>query len=236
MGVRCPDCGEVVRVPPKASAGDLVECPNCAGHGLRLTGEAGSWGARLAHRVSCPACNEVLTLPEDAKAGDAIECCGRRYRLTFEYGAFAAEDPQRAEEARDVMKPGTIGASLAAWSGALLSSLCCLLPLAVIVLGLGSGAFMAVTMAYRWLLIPAGVVGVSAGFVLYARERRRCDALGCRMAGSRVTLALLIVASAIVATSIVLDRFPEMTSELLALLAGEGHAGAGHDMKGMSGR
>jgi hypothetical protein len=30
-----------------------------------------------------------------------------------------------------------------------LSSLCCLLPLAVIVLGLGSGAFMAVTMRYR---------------------------------------------------------------------------------------
>jgi hypothetical protein len=35
---------------------------------------------------------------------------------------------------------GSIGAGLAAWAGALLSSLCCLLPLAVIVLGLGSGA------------------------------------------------------------------------------------------------
>lgn len=31
----------------------------------------------------------------------------------------------------------------------MLSSLCCLLPLAVIVLGLGGGAFMAVTMRYR---------------------------------------------------------------------------------------
>jgi hypothetical protein len=37
--------------------------------------------------VSCPDCDELLTLP----AGDLIECCGRRYRLTFEYGAFAAE-------------------------------------------------------------------------------------------------------------------------------------------------
>ncbi len=81
----------------------------------------------------------------------------------------------------------------------------------VIVIGLGSGAFMAVTMRYSWLLIPAGVLGVATGFVLYARERRRCDAVGCRMAGSRVALALLIVASAVVATSIVLDRFPEMT-------------------------
>lgn len=134
------------------------------------------------------------------------------------------------------MKVGAIGASLVAWSGAVLSSLCCLLPLAVIVLGLGSGAFMAVTMRYRWLLIPAGVLGVASGFVLHARERRRCDALGCRMAGSRVTLAVLIVASVIVATSIVLDRFPEMSADLLSRLAGDGDSGAGHDMKGMGGR
>lgn len=215
-------------MPPEARAGDLLECPTCAGHALRLTREDGRWAARLAYRVSCPACNEVLTLPEGAKAGDSLECCGRRYRLTFEYGAFAAED--------DAVKTGTIGASLVAWSGAVVSSLCCLLPLGVIVLGLGSGAFMAVTMRYRWLLIPAGVLGVAAGFVLYARERRRCDALGCRMAGSRVTLAVLLVASVIVATSIVLDRFPEMTSDLLAHLAGDGYSGTGHDMKGMDGR
>ncbi len=92
-----------------------------------------------------------------------------------------------------------------------------------------------VAMGYRWLLIPAGVLGVGAGFVLYARERRRCDALGCRMAGSRVTFAVLLVAGVIVATSIVLDRFPEMTSDLLAYLA-DGHSGAGHDMKGMGRR
>lgn len=134
------------------------------------------------------------------------------------------------------MRPGTIGANLVAWGGAVLSSLCCLLPLAVIVLGLGSGAFMATTMQYRWLLIPAGVLGIAAGLALYVRERRRCDALGCRMAGSRLTLMLLLVASAVVATSIVLDRFPEMTSDLLARLAGDSHAGAGRDMKDMGGR
>ena len=133
------------------------------------------------------------------------------------------------------MKPGSVGAGLAAWAGAVLSSLCCLLPLAVIVLGLGSGAFMSVTMQYRWILIPAGVLGVGTGFVLYVRERRRCEQLACRMAGRRVTLALLIVASLVVATSIVLDRFPEMTSDLLARLTeGAGQSrDAGPDMKGM---
>lgn len=56
-----------------------------------MRAEAGRWTVTIAHRVSCPDCGAVITLPEGAKAGDAIECCGRRYGLTFEYGAFAAE-------------------------------------------------------------------------------------------------------------------------------------------------
>ncbi len=132
------------------------------------------------------------------------------------------------------MRPGSVGAWLAAWAGALLSSLCCLLPLAVIVLGLGSGAFMAVTMRYRGIRIPAGVLGISMIVVLYARGRKRCDALGCRMAGSTVTLAFLILAGLVVAASIVLDRFPEMTSDLLARVTeGPAPGVAGHNMKGM---
>jgi TRAP-type C4-dicarboxylate transport system permease large subunit len=130
------------------------------------------------------------------------------------------------------MTPRTVGASLVAWGGALVSSLCCLLPLAVIVLGLGSGAFMATTMQYRWLLIPLGVLGVALGFVLYGRERRRCTQAGCRMAGSRVTLGLLIAATVVVASAIIVDQFPEMTSDLLARLTEGGDHGQ-HDMKGM---
>jgi hypothetical protein len=38
--------------------------------------------------------------------------------------------------------------------GALAASLCCLLPLAIIVLGLGSGAFMTTTMRSQYLLSP----------------------------------------------------------------------------------
>lgn len=133
------------------------------------------------------------------------------------------------------MRLDAAGAGVTAWLGAILSSLCCLLPLAVIVLGLGSGAFMAVTMQYRWLLIPAGIIGVAAGFFLYFRERRRCAARACRMAGSRVTLALLVVASFVVMTSIVLDRFPEFTSDLLArVINGDGDGPhTGHDTGGM---
>jgi hypothetical protein len=131
------------------------------------------------------------------------------------------------------MRPGAVGASLAAWAGAVLSSLCCLLPLGIIILGLGSGAFMAVTMKYRWILIPAGVVGVTTGFILYVQERRRCSAAACRMAGSRVTLALLVMASLVVTASIALDRFPEVTADLLANVMTERTSHPGHDMGGM---
>jgi hypothetical protein len=130
------------------------------------------------------------------------------------------------------MRRGTVSAGVTAWVGALLSSLCCLLPLAVIILGLGSGAFMAVTMRYRWLLIRAGIIGVATGFFLYFRERRRCAALACRMAGSRITLALLVAASLVVGTSIVLDRFPEFTADLLAHAMNSDAGRTGHDMGG----
>ena len=76
------------------------------------------------------------------------------------------------------------------------------------------------------------MLGVALGFVLYARERRRCSQLACRMAGSRVTLELLIAASVVVASAIALDQFPEMTSDLLARLSEGGDHGQ-HDMKGM---
>ena len=94
-------------------------------------------------------------------------------------------------------------------------SLCCLLPLAVIALGLGSGAFMATTMHYQRILLPLGILGVAAGYVLYFRERRRCQALLCTMAGSRVNLMALGVATAVLLGELVLVVFPEGGSRLL---------------------
>src|SRR5437879_6929074 len=134
---------------------------------------------------------------------------------------------------RDTVRLAALTAGLVAWVGAALASLCCLLPLAVIVLGLGSGAFMATTMQYRRLLVPAGIIGIVTGFVLYVRERRRCSALACRMVGSRLTLALLIAASLIVTTAIVLDRFPEFTSDVLTHVMSGDQPHTGHNMGGM---
>jgi len=128
------------------------------------------------------------------------------------------------------MRLAAFTAGVVAWIGAALASLCCLLPLTVIVLGLGSGAFMAATMQYRWLLVPAGIVGIVAGFAIYTRERRRCNALACRMAGSRITLALLILATFVVTAAVVLDRYPEFTSDLLAHVMSSAAPHTSHDM------
>ena len=53
------------------------------------------------------------------------------------------------------------------------------------------------------------------------------------MAGRRITLALLIVASLVVGTSIVLDRFPEFTADLLEHVMNSDAGHTGHDMGGM---
>ncbi len=98
--VRCPDCGADVALPAGVRSGDLVECPNCAGHALRVREEGDRWSATLAYRVSCPDCDEVMTLPENATVGDTVTCCGRTYTLTFEFGAFAAEKMSEASARR----------------------------------------------------------------------------------------------------------------------------------------
>lgn len=98
---------------------------------------------------------------------------------------------------------------------AILASLCCLLPLLVVLMGLGSGAFMIYTTKYSYVFIPLGVAGVITGYLLFFREKRRCDMEGCRMAGKTVNLILLMIATVVVTISILLQIFPEFTSSLI---------------------
>jgi len=113
------------------------------------------------------------------------------------------------------MNLDNLKAGLVSFSSAIVASLCCLLPLAVILLGLGSGAFMMVTMQYRAIFLPIGVIGVALGYYLYFREKRRCTSLGCTLAGGKINLALLFFATVIVAGALVLDIFPQLTSNIL---------------------
>lgn len=74
---------------------------------------------------------------------------------------------------------------------------------------------MMVTMQYRTIFLPIGVIGVSLGYYFYFKDKRRCGSIGCAFVGRKTNLALLVFATVAVATAIVLDIFPELTSEIL---------------------
>ena len=85
--------------------------------------------------------------------------------------------------------------------------MCCALPLALVLLGLSSGAFMMVTMQFRVVLYPLGLLGVGAAWWLFFREKRRCDALACKMTGGRTNLVLVVAASALMVGVTYVDFF-----------------------------
>lgn len=115
------------------------------------------------------------------------------------------------------MDLGAVKAGMVGFSSALIASLCCLLPLATVVLGLGSGAFMMVTMQYRNIFLPVGVIGVGIGYYLYFREKRRCSSIACSFVGRKTNLALLVLATVMVAGALLLDFFPGLTSDYLQM-------------------
>jgi len=117
--------------------------------------------------------------------------------------------------ARGSMKIGDLKSGLVSFGGAFVASLCCLLPLTVVLLGLGSGAFMMKTMQFRPLFLPLGIIGVSLGYYLYFRERQRCNVLGCQMARSRVNLVLLGVATIMLVIEMVFVLFPDTLWSLM---------------------
>lgn len=114
-----------------------------------------------------------------------------------------------------MLKISNMKTILVSLPSAFLASLCCVLPLLVVTLGLGSGAFMMYTMRYSYIFIPLGVIGVSFGYFSYFREKKKCDALSCRMAAGKFNLIMLIFSTIVVVTAIVFVVFPGVVALLL---------------------
>lgn len=113
------------------------------------------------------------------------------------------------------MNFNSLRSGLVSFSSAFIASLCCLLPLTVVLLGLGSGAFMMVTMQYRWIFLPIGIIGVSLGYYFYFRENRRCTSIGCAFVGRKFNLTLLGLATVMLVAELLLVIYPAFLSELL---------------------
>lgn len=87
------------------------------------------------------------------------------------------------------------------------ASSCCLLPLAVVFLGIGSGAFMMTTMKFRPILFPLGLIGLATSYYLYFRERRRCQTQACAMGGKTLNVVTLTLSTLIMLGVIWADFF-----------------------------
>jgi len=99
-------------------------------------------------------------------------------------------------------KQGLIG-----FGTAVAASSCCLLPLVVVFLGIGSGAFMMTTMKFRPILFPIGLLGLGTSYYLYYRERQRYKILACAMPGQTFNRVMLILATLIMLGVIWADFF-----------------------------
>jgi hypothetical protein len=113
------------------------------------------------------------------------------------------------------MQVFNVKSGMVSLASAFVASLCCVLPLAVVLLGIGSGAFMMTTMKYSNIFIPIGVIGVGLGYFLYFRQKKKSAACGCPMPAGKFNLTILIFATIMVVLSVVFNVFPEFIAPLL---------------------
>ncbi len=74
---------------------------------------------------------------------------------------------------------------------------------------------MMVTMQFRSILLPLGVLAVSVGYYLYVKEKKRCETLGCALAGKKLNLLLLGFATIMLIGELLLVVFPQVLSEII---------------------
>ena len=83
---------------------------------------------------------------------------------------------------------------------ALTASVCCLGPLVLIALGLGSLGLGAVLGKYHWYFILGAALLLSFAWRNYFKEKRSCESARCEMEGKKMTRSVLLLATAIVLT------------------------------------
>lgn len=100
------------------------------------------------------------------------------------------------------MKPQKLGIL-----SAVIASVCCVGPLVLVFLGLGSLGLGAVLGRYHWWFILAAIVILTIAWRSYATEARRCKAASCEMARGKTTRTVLLLASVVVAVFVGLNLY-----------------------------
>ncbi len=81
---------------------------------------------------------------------------------------------------------------------AVVASICCVGPLALILLGLGGLGLGAFFGQYHWVFIGAAAALLLASWGLYYREKQRCESEQCQMRNKKLSLITLIISTAAV--------------------------------------
>ncbi len=81
---------------------------------------------------------------------------------------------------------------------AVTASICCIGPLLVILLGLGSLGLTAFFSQYHWLFIGVGIALLAVAWGYFYREKKRCDSQQCEFRNKNITRNTLIAASLVV--------------------------------------
>lgn len=106
------------------------------------------------------------------------------------------------DESKNVSDRGVAGVGILASAAALLSAAaCCVLPLALVAVGLGAGG-LAWFVPYHLPLTIAAFAIVALGWFLHLRQLRICSADGCeKPARSSATRLILSIATAMIVLS-----------------------------------
>lgn len=115
------------------------------------------------------------------------------------------------------MKPKTLGIF-----SAVTASVCCIGPLALILLGLGGLGLGAVIGKYHWYFIVGAAVLLSLGWRSYLKEKRSCETKQCEMEGKKMTRNVLMLATLVVMTFAGLNAYTYAKASPLSNFATSG--------------
>lgn len=118
------------------------------------------------------------------------------------------------------MRPGDTRIGIGAFASAVIAFLCCIAPVVLAAIGLGSAALAVALMRFQWAFVAVAAAVLVLSFYAYRRERRRCFVERCEMPARGLTLALLCFSAILVGTLVVGLLFPASTYKVVKLVFG----------------
>lgn len=102
---------------------------------------------------------------------------------------------------------------------AIAASSCCVLPLVLLgltLLGLGTAGlagFSSTLGSLKWYLLPLAIAGLGFSFRLFLKDKQKCEATACRMAGEKLTKTMLTISTITVLGFTGWSVYPYLTPE-----------------------